>query len=477
MGFELRTGLDASRPINQVDGGTKIGLALWYPARSSGAAGTAMTNLDYRLLEFVTEPSEAQRAAYLDNEVAALVSWRHVGVVAMTRAQARESLETHGLAVRGAPVADGRFPVVVVLGGQHYLSTTAEILASHGFLVVAPFRFSDQSNEIGTSGFTWYLENSVRDAEWALNEIASHPSAEPGRVSAIGHGGGGMIAMLLAMRNRTIQALVNIDSGNFSTRSGASQIAFYDPRLLRVPYLFIATAETRKTQDLFDQFTAMAFSERVEVVVEGSDIRHHDLSDLGRAVTAPMAIRGAPQADVQQRFVEVQEMAVRFLLEQSGRPADGPRFADWLKAMTAARYAVTFHSGRDPAPTVVRVLDTLDRTTPAALRDARRRDPDAPLFQPSNLGRVISKAIVARDFQTAIALADFALEVHPGTPAVLDLKSQALEGSGDLAGASSTATACAARKADNDWQAAAAIDRCKERAERLGRASHERSAR
>ena len=53
-------------------------------------------------------------------------------------------------------------------------------------------------------------------------------------------------------------------------------------------------------------------------------------------MTAPMAIRGAPQADVQQRFVEVQEMAVRFLLEQSGRPADGPRFADWLKAMTAA---------------------------------------------------------------------------------------------------------------------------------------------
>ena len=146
VGFELRTGLDTSRPINQVDGGTKIGLALWYPARSSGAAGTAMTNLDYRLLEFVTKPSEAQRAAYLDNEVAALVSWRHVGVVAMSRAQARASLETHGLAVRGAPVADGRFPVVVVLGGQHYLSTTAEILASHGFLVVAPFRFSDQSN-------------------------------------------------------------------------------------------------------------------------------------------------------------------------------------------------------------------------------------------------------------------------------------------------------------------------------------------
>ena len=46
-------------------------------------------------------------------------------------------------------------------------------MASHGFLVVAPFRFSDQSNEVGTRDLTWYLENSVRDAEWGLEDRKS----------------------------------------------------------------------------------------------------------------------------------------------------------------------------------------------------------------------------------------------------------------------------------------------------------------
>lgn len=75
-------------------------------------------------------------------------------------------LSTGGIATRGAAPAAGMFPVVMVLGGQYYLSTTAEFLASHGFVVAAPFRFSDQLNEIAGGGFNWmtYVEERVRDA-------------------------------------------------------------------------------------------------------------------------------------------------------------------------------------------------------------------------------------------------------------------------------------------------------------------------
>jgi hypothetical protein len=68
-----------------------------------------------------------------------MLAWRHVGIVPLTRDQARASLSTRGKAITGARPADGRFPLAMVLGGQHYLSTTAEILASHGFLVAAAF--------------------------------------------------------------------------------------------------------------------------------------------------------------------------------------------------------------------------------------------------------------------------------------------------------------------------------------------------
>jgi pimeloyl-ACP methyl ester carboxylesterase len=84
----------------------------------------------------------------------------------------------------------------------------------------------------------------VTDAEWGLEELRADPRAGVGDVSALGHGGGGLQAMLFAMRNPTVNAVVNIDAGNFSTRSQPRSIPFYNPRLMRAPYLFIVTADT-----------------------------------------------------------------------------------------------------------------------------------------------------------------------------------------------------------------------------------------
>lgn len=472
VGFDVRSGIDASRRINSTDGGTRVGLAIWYPAGPSTAA--PMTTLDYRLLDTFNTPDARERLARADELVASLLGWRHVGIVELTDAQARASLATHGLAVRGAPPADGRFPVVVVPGGQYYLSTTAEILATHGFIVVAPFRFVDQSNEIGTSGFTWYLENSVRDAEWALRELRDHPHADLTRVGVLGHGGGGMQAMLLTMRSRQIGALVNLDASNFSARSGAQASPFYAPRLLRTPYLYIATPSTRATQDKFEDFLAMRFSERVEVVLDAPGLRHHDLSDLGRAVTAPMEIRGEPQAGVQQAYADMHEMTVRFLREHLGGAATPHEpLSPWLLAHQAkGRFTATVHAGGEPAPTTVRVLETLGPDTPRLLSAARARDPEGSIFEPDSLGRVIEKALRLNDLTLAAAVADLAVGWHPAAPGLLELSSRTREALGDAAGALDRATACATVNPGNDWRASGAVARCRARVARLRPGSH-----
>ena len=117
VGFELRTGLDRSRRINESDEGTRVGLAIWYPAH--GAAGQpAMTSFDYRLLVSSRPPTESERQALEDGEVGALLAWRHVGIVALSAEQAKASLHTRGIAVSRAPAVAGRFPVVMVLGGR-----------------------------------------------------------------------------------------------------------------------------------------------------------------------------------------------------------------------------------------------------------------------------------------------------------------------------------------------------------------------
>ena len=51
------------------------------------------------------------------------------------------------------------------------------------------------------------------------------------------------------------------------------------------------------------------------------------------------------------------------------------------------------HPRVEPAPTVVEIEQTLGPHTPALLRDAHARDPEAPLFQPADLLRIARKAL------------------------------------------------------------------------------------
>lgn len=67
VGFEVRKGTDPTRRINGEDGGTRIGLAIWYPARGEKGAASAVSTLDYRLLEFFQPPPAAERQLYEEN--------------------------------------------------------------------------------------------------------------------------------------------------------------------------------------------------------------------------------------------------------------------------------------------------------------------------------------------------------------------------------------------------------------------------
>ena len=374
VGFAVRSIVDPTRHVNAVDAGVRINLATWYPAtRYASMAAPAMTALAYHLLLLGTA-DDADRRRYEEDEITALCSWRHVGIVELTRDQASRSLHTAGIARRDAPTREGTWPVVLMMGGPFYLASTAEMLASHGFVVIAPFRTDDQQNDVSAQAFPWYLENAVRDAEWAVHVVLSSRRPPP-RLFAIGHGGGGMQAMLFTMRNRNVSALVDIDAGNFSSRSRARDLAFYSPRLLRVPYLHILRDETRRDQDQYDDFTAMAFSRRIELVLQDEAVRHHDLSDIGRAVAEPMRIRGDAQAAVEREYADVQDTIVRFLQAQAAMRLRRTAVETWLTSHDgASRHAVKVYAAIEPAPVVQQVIATLDASTPApAPRRARPR--------------------------------------------------------------------------------------------------------
>lgn len=471
VGFRLQRSVDLSRTINTAEKGTTLGIAIWYPATAkSSPPMAAMTQLDYRLLEFSKPLDAPARQAFLESEAGQMAAWRHIGIVPLGIDQPRTSLDAQGRAVRNAIRAPGRFPVVLVLGGPWYLSTTAEILASHGLLVVAPVRFSDERNDIPTLRFQGWIERCLRDAEFVLVELARDPNADTANISVLGHGGGGMQAMLLAMRNRSIRAVANIDAGNFSNRSSLDDLVLFHRRLVRVPYLYIVTADTRRSADRYAEFENMRLSRRYEVILENPDLRHHDLSNAGRAVSASLRIRGTAQESVLSTYANVQEMLIRFL-DTHGRPAPVgvEPFTGWLRNLGASGgYAVTIRDAVEPAPTVEQILENLREFTPERLREAHDRDPDAPTFQEDQLAKIVTAARTANQLPLAAQFAGLSLEFHPDSIALHNLAGATFEAAGNRAAARKTAERCAALQLPGgDWRAQAAKTECRERLQRL----------
>jgi hypothetical protein len=331
--------------------------------------------------------------------------------------------------------------LVVLLGGPFYLSTTAEFLAGNGFVVVAPVRFEDVADEAPSIDFPSSVENAVRDAEWAMHVLASDQAADTTRVTALGHGGGGLQAMMLAMRNRAVQALVNVDSGNFSQRTNPRQLPFYSPRILRVPYLNVLTAATRQASDLYADFEAMRFSRRCEAVLNSEELRHHDLSDIGRGVAA----LGMRPDTVLQTYAGVQSTILGFLRAPQ----------TWSDSGATVRGAV------QPAPDIVDVIGGLGVDTPRILAEARVRDREAPLFTEDNLLRIIGAAM--RQPNLAAALARFALQVHPNSLQVHAAAAGAMLAAGDREASAVIGRCLSLDVPPNDWRAAAASAACRER--------------
>jgi len=468
VGFRFERSDDPTRNPDSSHAGTPLGLALWYPAALTESKAGFVTQLDYRLLEYSTPLDASAQQEYVDEQAAMMVAWRHIGIVPLTMDQARASLGATGHAVRDAARVEGKFPVAVILGGPWYLSTTAEFLASHGYLVVACVRFRDVRTEIPSSDFRWFIETTVRDAEWALAELRRDPTADMGNVTALGHGGGGLQALLLGMRDRQVTAVANIDAAIFSARTDPAQLIFYDPRLMRVPYLNILTADTRRQSDQYDGFEKMKFSLRYEVVLENGELRHHDLSNVGRAVSASLGIRGDSQNMVLKTYADVQTMLLQFL-EANRRQESGP-FTQWLQSLgSGAEYTVAVRNGIEPAPTLYDVLTATQDWTPERLREAYGRDAEAEVFSEDGLLQILSEERL-HDAHSALGVALFAMEIQPKSIQVFRLASAIAESAGISVTARELANRCVTMEIQNDdWRARAAHEDCRERALRLSK--------
>lgn len=148
-------------------------------------------------------------------------------------------------AVENAQPLAGPFPLVVIGLGLYYespvtFSTTAEYLAGHGFAVVTTPLVGTHTQIVTLD--TQDLETYVRDLEFAIARARQFPFVSAERLGVLGFDMGGMAGVVLAMRNRDVDAFMSTDAGiqaphpSGLPRSSTS----FDPLALRVPWLHLA---------------------------------------------------------------------------------------------------------------------------------------------------------------------------------------------------------------------------------------------
>jgi dienelactone hydrolase len=257
-------------------------LCVWYPAQKSGTKP-----LEYRrYLEL--PPGDAQLAPFLrrlEHNIHVVVSEETVGHAPANRTPAESAaferfLATRTIAVKDAPPAEGRFPVVIHhpgLGGvSDDNSVLFELLASHGYVVLSsayPTPDAD-SVRIGSD-----LHCSFRDMEFLARYARDLPYADADRLGAMGHSWGA-IAVLhwAALPESSLRAFVTLDSGfeYVSVEDCGAEPLVYHMRTnkgnIRAAALRVASAERKANFDLLEPH--LKYAPRYEATV--ASLTHND---------------------------------------------------------------------------------------------------------------------------------------------------------------------------------------------------------
>ncbi len=217
VGFKVEQLFDFSRPYrldvhpSQDEHARPIRMFIWYPAHHR-PSDRPLTYGDYLFLNDLSaapgEISADRQRLVVEDLVASRPEPERF------RQIAPRWLATRTRAVRQAPVADGRFPLLVVAPGgttPGYLHAgLCEYLASHGYISVAVPSLP------GRSGERWPFDQTgidlhLRDQELAVSHLFAWPSTDRERLGLLSWSVGGVSHALMQMRNPDIDAVVSLD--------------------------------------------------------------------------------------------------------------------------------------------------------------------------------------------------------------------------------------------------------------------------
>jgi dienelactone hydrolase len=301
-------------------------------------------------------------------------------------------------AVRDAAHARGRFPVILYGGGTQFGTDENvvlwEYLASHGYMVaVVPMM---AANTVTSSADAAGLETQTRDMEFLLQHLRDLPSADTTRVAATGFSYSGQAALLMAMRNPDIKAVVGLDPSFISKN--------YNPFLKSSPFYNVdnVTApvlEMHRKDELtvtYDVSDALKYAERYSFEIDG--LNHVDFTGYAPLYTAVLPEQVRRDSSVAARLVAYESMA-RYVLDfldvylkgEKSKHSGLRKAAEW-KGYPAQ--GITFrYSEALPAPPTYAELSVMIREQgikrgEQVYREVLKRDPDARVITEQSINKL-----------------------------------------------------------------------------------------
>jgi hypothetical protein len=273
---------------------------LWYPARESGTAPMRYRDyLDLGSDNPIFAPFAKRLDAFTRRTIAEeMLEERPAQIDAAEAAGMERLLDTSTHAIKDAPIAPGKFPLIVAhpgLGGTFEdNSVFYEYMASHGYvLVVAPY----QSENAAYLNIDWDLDRSIKDMDFLVRHVRSLPGFDLGAIGAIGHSYGAQAVLAWrAEKNSPLSAVVSLDStveyaGANDTGFAPLKARFASPARLAGPIMLYASKDGEP--DFVRHWSHLKYTRLYTAAV--SDLEHNDFITQGAARFAFFPGRKTPQ--------------------------------------------------------------------------------------------------------------------------------------------------------------------------------------
>jgi hypothetical protein len=400
-------------------------ISIWYPARPSKTRPltvgdyVALMGLEGRLGPGSPERVKAGQTAFFAFEI----------LRDLDAAQRAKLLALPTIAVRDATPAAGKFPVVIYsLGSPAIGHATAELLASHGYVVLQAPRVGAYAGLPGNDRDLADLATKLADMDFLVNTAGELPYADVTQLATIGWSAGGRWSLAYAMKNPHVRAVVSLDTGMLFDDPGAKlwrASPGYSLENVRAAVLDAASQRFAAQEDL-KMWEGLRFAPRTRMVFEAPGLDHMDFQSAGLAST--LAGGRAEKAEVVRQATATWTRATLAFLDThvKGKPQ---------AEVKADKVAVT-RIAAEPAPfTLAAFAAALADDVPAAAAAYRRQR--ELLKRPPLLEREVNamayRLLLTGHAPESIVIFQLNTETFPGSANAHDSLADAYLAAGDRA--------------------------------------------